>query len=323
MAMLSRTAEGLFWMSRYFERAENLARLLDAGRRMNTLPRSDGGAAQEWGSIIIAAGCSETYPRELFEADEASVAHHLIFDSANPSSIRACFEMARTNARAMRIAVTADVWDSANEAWSSMRARSPEAVTGSGLAPFLDWTRAQGQRFRGAVDDTLLRDAGYGFVQLGQHIERADATARLLDVKYHLLLPRGAEVGGALDNVQWVQILRAANSQRAYRHVYRQAVTPDLVADFLILNPLSPRSLLHSYSMLVRHLDQMAIGGGRRECQAQARRMLSHLMDASIAEIFKSGLHEFLTDFIQKNNGLAHAIAVDHGFGPQAPALAA
>jgi uncharacterized alpha-E superfamily protein len=321
MAMLSRTAEGLFWMSRYIERAENIARLLDAGRRMNTLPHAGDGAAQEWASIIIAAGCTDTYTRPLGQADEASVAHHLIFDAENPSSIRACFEMARSNARAMRIAITADVWDSANEAWSSMRARSPEAVTGGGLAPFLDWTKAQGQRFRGAVDDTLLRDSGYGFVRLGQYIERADATARLLDVKYHVLLPTGAEVGGPLDHVQWVQILRAANSQRAYRHVYRQPVSPDLVADFLILNPLSPRSLLHSYSTVVRHLDAMAVrGGGRRDCHAMARRMLSRLFDVDVNDIFAEGLHEFLTEFIKHNNSLAQAIAVDHGFGPQATA---
>jgi uncharacterized alpha-E superfamily protein len=223
----------------------------------------------------------------------------------------------------MRIAVTADVWDAANEGWTSMRGRSPDTVTRGGLAPFLDWTRAQGQRFRGAVDDTLLRDSGYGFVRLGQHIERADATARLLDVKYHVLLPQGAEVGGALDNVQWVQILRAANSQRAYRHVYRQAVSPDLVADFLILNPLSPRSLLHSYSMLVRQLDSMNYGSGRRNCHSMARRMLARLMDVSIGDVFAEGLHEFLTDFIHKNNGLALAIASDHGFGPQAAATAA
>jgi uncharacterized alpha-E superfamily protein len=321
MAMLSRTAEGLFWMSRYIERAENIARLLDAGRRMQTLPHAGEGTAQEWASIIIAAGCSDTYPRPLAQADEASVANHLIFDADNPSSIRSCIEMARTNARAMRIAITADVWDTANEAWSSMRARSPEAVTGGGLAPFLDWTKAQGQRFRGAVDDTLLRDSGYGFVRLGQHIERADATARLVDVKYHVLLPQGAEVGGPLDHVQWVQILRAANSTRAYRHVYRQAVSPDLVADFLILNPLSPRSLLHSYSTVVRHLDAMAgQAGGRRECHAMARRMLSRLLDVQINDIFAEGLHEFLTDFIDRNNALARAIATDHGFGPQAAA---
>lgn len=321
MAMLSRTAEGLFWMSRYIERAENVARLIDAGRRMDTLPRTDGESAQEWASVIIAAGCSETYPRPLAQADEASVAHHLIFDRDNPSSIRSCFEYARSNARAMRTAVTADVWDSVNEAWSSMRARSPAAVTGGGLSPFLDWTRAQGQRFRGAVDDTLLRDAGYGFVRLGQFVERADATARLLDVKYHVLLPDGAEIGGALDHVQWVQILRAANAQRAFRHVYRQGVRPDLVADFLILNPMAPRSLKHCYSMLVRHLDMMGVAGSH-PCRAQGRATLAQLMELKIEDVFEAGLHEFLTEFIEANNTLAVQIATDHGFGPEAVAAA-
>ncbi|MGG7567139.1 alpha-E domain-containing protein [Rhodovulum sp. DZ06] len=317
MPMLSRTAEGLFWMSRYVERAENVARLLDAGRRMNTLPSPGGEATHEWTSVVIAAGCSDTYPRPLNQADEASVAHHLIFDRDNPSSIRSCFEMARSNARAMRTAITADMWDAANEAWSSMRARSPAVVAGGGLAPFLDWTKAQAQRFRGAADDTMLRDAGHHFVRLGQYIERADATARMLDVKYHVLLPRGAEVGGALDHVQWVQILRAANSQRAFRHVYRQRARPDLVADFLILNRASPRSMAHSYKMLVRHLDGMGEDDGRtRASLEEAAATLTRLKAMKIEEVFEIGLHEFLTEFIEGNHRLAVAIADDHGFGP-------
>ena len=318
MAMLSRTAEGLFWMSRYVERAENVARLIDAGRRMNTLPSADGEQTQEWTSVIIAAGCSDTYPRPLNQADEASVAHHLIFDRENPSSIRSCFEMARGNARAMRTAITSDSWDAVNETWSSMRARSPAAVTGGGLAPFLDWTKAQAQRFRGAVDDTLLRDAGHHFVRIGQYVERADATARMLDVKYHVLLPEGAEVGGALDYVQWVQVLRAANSQRAFRHVYRQRAKPELIVDFLTLNPISPRSVVHCYEMLTRHLDKLDAGGAERPAAVQARATLARLQGMHAKAILGGGLHEFLTGIIEANHALAVQIAEDNGFGPSA-----
>src|SRR6056297_3554278 len=231
--MLSRVANGLFWMSRNIERAENVARLLDAGRRLNTLPASDATRTAEWSSIVIAAGCSETFPHPLEQANARTVAEHLIFDPDNRSSIRSCLHMARENARAVRQAVTADVWDATNQAWIEMRAKSSASIIGGGFAHFLDWTKMQGHRFRGAIDDTLLRDAGYSFIRLGQYVERYDATARLLDVKYHVLLPPEERVGGLIDEGQWLQILRAANSARAYRHVYRTAVRWDLVVHFL------------------------------------------------------------------------------------------
>lgn len=310
-------AEGLFWMSRYVERAENLARLLDAGRRMNVIPAAPEMRAAEWASIIVAAGCSETYQRPLEEADARSVAHHLIFDPDNPSSIRSCLFQARVNGRANRSALTSDVWDTLSDAWIVMKSRTPEGVLGAGFAPFLDWTKAQAHRFRGGIDDTLLRDAGYNFMRLGQYIERADATARLLDVKYHVLLPPNETVGGVYDEGQWMQLLRAAGSLRAYRHVYRAAVTPDRVVHYLVLNGMCPRSLRYCAAMTMRHLDELKNRTGQvHACHDQAERMIGRLQEMEINEIFAFGLHEFLTERIEENNRLAVEIAAGYGFHP-------
>lgn len=304
-------------MARYVERAENVARLLDAGRRMNAIPSSPESRAIEWGSIVIAAGCSQTFPRPLSEAHERSVAHHLIFDEANPSSIRSCFLQARTNARAVRTALTSDVWDAVNATWIAMRSETPERVTDGALAPFLDWTKGQAHQVRGAIDDTLLRDSGYNFVRLGQYIERADATARILDVKYHVLLPPDQQVGGVVDEGQWVQILRAAGALRAYRHVYRAAVTPDRVVHYLVLNGMCPRSLRYCTAMMVRHLEELRNRlGTRHPCDSRAHYVMALLQDLEVAEIFAHGLHEFLTERIEENNRLANEIAAGYGFGP-------
>ncbi len=318
--MLSRVAEALFWMSRYVERAENVARLLDAGRRMNILPTTPEARAAEWSSIVIAAGCSETFPQPLAEANARSVALHLIFDADNSSAIRSCFKQARENARAVRQAITADVWDATNQAWIDMRSKSSASLIGGEFAQLLDWTKTQGHRFRGAVDDTLLRDAGYSFIRLGQHIERVDATARLLDVKYHVLLPPDQQVGGLIDEGQWLQILRAANSSRAYRHVYRAPVRPDLVVHFLVLNLLSPRSMRTGAAMIVRHLDLLKSHTGfSAECHTRAYALLGRLEDLTVDDIFAHGLHEWLTELIQENNLLARSIADAYGFGDRMP----
>jgi uncharacterized alpha-E superfamily protein len=318
--MLSRVAESLFWMSRHVERAENVARLLDAGRRMNTLPTSAEARSAEWSSIVIAAGCSETFPNPLVEADARSVAQHLVFDEDNPSSIRSCLRQARENARAVRQAITADVWDATTQAWIEIRGRSSASIVGGGFAQFLDWTKTQAHRFRGAVDDTLLRDEGYSFIRIGQYIERLDATARLLDVKYHVLLPPDQKVGGVVDEVQWLQILRAANAARAFRHVYHAGVRYDRVVHFLVLNGLCPRSIRYCAAMIVRHLDELRNRVGHiDECHRHAYRMISWLQELETDEIFQHGLHEFLTARIAENNRLALEIADAYGFGAREP----
>lgn len=319
--MLSRTANGLFWMSRYIERMENVARLLDAGRRIDALPGTGPSKASEWASIVIASGCQDTYPGALEHADQASVCMHLIFDEKNPSSIKASMQTARDNARAMRAAITTEVWDALNQSWTEMKRLQPNAVLGRGLPEFLDWVKARGALARGALDATLLRDEGYGFIQLGKRIERADATARLLDVKYHVLLPQSAEIGGGLDYLQWMQVLRAANAAGAYRHVYGRSVDAAGVVDLLVCNTMSPRSLASSVSRIAYELE---IIGVHTEAQAavlaEARALGAQLIGISVEDIFEHGLHEWLTQFIVAINVLAVNLGSAYGFTGEMPA---
>lgn len=313
--MLSRTAQGLFWMSRYVERAENVARLLDAGRRIEGLPGSPDAKNTEWSSIVTASGAQETFPHVLSQAYVENVAQHLIFDRDNPSSVRSCLEAARENARAMRIAVTGEIWDVLNQAWSEMRMLTPESIRGAALVTFLEWVKSRSFLFRGAVDATLLRNEGYHFIELGKNIERADATARLLDVKYNVLLADPEEVGRALDIMQWHQILRAANAQRAYRAIYHHSVTARGVVDMLLLNAHSPRSLQRSFSEAVIALEAIgAVLPEQSRLLMRAQRLRDDLRELSVEDIMTSGLHEWLTETIVETNQLAISTAEAYGF---------
>ncbi|MBN2905364.1 MAG: alpha-E domain-containing protein [Rhodobacteraceae bacterium] len=314
--MLSRTANGLFWMSRSVERMENVARLLDAGRRMESLPQPDGAKATEWGSIVIASGCRTTFPAPLDTASRANVPLHLAFDDTNPSAIRSCARAARENARAMRTALTSELWDAVNLTWTDIRHRDPhETLQGRAFTDFLDWVKSRGALIRGQIDATLLRDEGYAFIELGKWIERADATARLLDVKYHVLLPHSSDVGGGLDYLQWLQLLRAANSATAYRHLYRRNIDPEGVIDLLVRNPRSPRSLATGTQGICGALG--AIGAhtaAQRATHTHAQTLRDQTAGTRVADIINQGLHEWLTDFIGALNTLAIEIGDAYGF---------
>jgi uncharacterized alpha-E superfamily protein len=316
--MLSRTANGLYWMSRYVERAENIARLIDAGRRMDALPDAGVDGNSEWASIVIASGCSTTFPHDLSEATRENVVHHLIFDHENPSSVYSSFAAARENARAMRIAVTTEVWDAINETWATMRALTPSAADRGQLSGLLDWIKQRGFQIRGAAEASMLRGPGYSFVQIGKYVERSDATARLVDVKYNVLLPEDQSVGGGLDYMQWQQILRAANSLRAFRWVYREAVTARTLVDFLILNKVSPRSVAHCYCEIVEMLEDLdSRTPDQLRVLNRARRMRDDILETTVDDVLARGLHEWLTETIVDTNMFAGELAASFGFlGP-------
>ncbi|MGB0499416.1 MAG: alpha-E domain-containing protein, partial [Rubricella sp.] len=206
-------------------------------------------------------------------------------------------------------------WDSINEAWAEMRVMTPDILAGGGFASFVDWVKKRCSEFRGAVDSSLLRDDGFAFIELGKWIERADATARLLDVKYHVLLPSAEDVGGGLDYMQWQQILRAANSLRAYRYVYRKPVTAEGVVDFLVLNEKTPRSLKRCYAEIVEAIED--IGAplvSQKRVYIRARRSLDELNEETAAGVLSYGLHEWLTETIVETNTLAGDIGTAYGF---------
>jgi uncharacterized alpha-E superfamily protein len=301
--MLSRTADSLFWLARYMERAENVARIMMVGHRMASMARSLENPGNEWRSTLIAAGCEDGFFAKYPEADAAAVSDYLVRDPDNPSSIFSCLETARRNARAVRTALTVDMWDALNETWLKTRSPDPAAYAPERVMALLEWVKERSLLFNGAYANTMLRNDAYYFTRLGTFIERADNTARILDVKYHVLLPRHEGVGGALDYYHWQAILRSVSALRSYHWVYHDRLKPWLVAELLILRPEMPRSLLSCSEQIVRHLELLpeAHGGLRGECHRIAGEMHARLRYGRVQDIFQSGLHEFLTDFIDRS----------------------
>jgi uncharacterized alpha-E superfamily protein len=315
--MLGRTAASLLWMSRYMERAENLARLLEVGYRIALTPGA-GGHRNEWRSTLVAAAGLDSYLARYGdedEVDERRVIEHLLFDLDNPSSVRSCLEAARNNGRGVRTALTRDMWEALNSTWVDFVALRPADIHGDRLPAVFDSVRQRAMLFRGAMLGTLLRRDGYHFCQLGAFLERADQTARILDVKYYILLPRSEVVGGDIDTYQWETILRSVSANRSYGHVYRDGITPWNVAEFLILRPEMPRSLRFTYRWILESLTGLAHYYGTAAPSLAAARATHDLLEqGDLARIFRDGLHEFLIDFLARNNALAQSIAHDCNF---------
>jgi uncharacterized alpha-E superfamily protein len=313
--VLGRVAQNLFWLSRYVERAENMARLLEVGYRMSLTSRREGGASEHLVSMMQAAEVDEQFAFKHKVADIASVSQFMLFDETNLSSVRSCLLAARTNARSVRTALTTDMWESLNSAWLEFSSIDPRDVSGSRLIELLGWVKTVSYRYRGALLSTFLRDEGYAFSQIGNFVERADNTARILDMKYYVLLPRPDLVGSDVDIQQWTLILRAASAHRSYRHVYHDRYKASNIADYLILRPEMPRSLLFSVGWINRTLDMLTeIHGGESDGHAAAADVTDMLEGNSMERIFSYGLHDFLTEFIEKNNRITEAIAKSYNF---------
>ena len=307
--MLSRTADNMYWLARYVERAEYLARILEATQRLAAVPTSEGATTNEWESAVATAGCAAPFFSAHKEANEQTVTDFLAFSPDNPSSIRSCFEVARSNARSVRTALTMEMWDAINGTWLELQKLGSGPASREQFAGFLRWVQESSLRFDGSAYRTMLRNDSYWFSRLGVFMERADNTARILDVKYHLLLPPQEHVGGPLDYFQWAAILRSVSALTAYHWVYRESLKPWLIADLLMLNDQMPRSLASCYAHLVEHLDNIARAYGRQgPAQRHARAIRTRLENSRMEEIFKSGLHEFIGGFISDNNRLGALI---------------
>src|SRR6187399_1572410 len=308
--MLSRTAENLYWLARYVERAEYIARTIDATLRVTALPAAYIGKTNEWESALLTAGVSASFYEAYQEANEQNVVEYLAFSPSNPSSIKNCIEAARLNSRSVRTALTSEMWDTINGSWIELQEVWSKG-TGSReeLAKFLRFVQETSLRFDGSAYRTMLRNDAYWFSRLGLHLERADNTARILDVKYHVLLPEEEHVGGPLDYYQWTSILRSVSALTAYHWVYRETLKPWLIADLLILNDQMPRSLASCYAHLVEHMDNIARAYGRQgPAQRHARGIRTRMVNSRMDEIFKTGLHEFIGAFIADNNKLGKLI---------------
>lgn len=291
------------------ERAENVARILSAGHRMASLSTETGGVSNEWQSTLVAAGCEPAYRAIHGEIVPEAAIDFLVRDERNPSSIASCLETARQNARQVRTALTADMWETLNETWMELSGFELAKPTPDALQAFLEWVKQRSLLFNGAYSNTMLRNDAFWFVEIGTFLERADNSARILDVKYHVLLPQGEGVGGAVDHCQWESILRAFSAVRAYHWVYNERITPWHIAELLILRPEMPRSLLHCMAEVAQALESLAGQYGRRcECHRLAGELHARLRFGRIDAIFQQGLHEFLTDFVDDSALLSRAI---------------
>ncbi|HPG89779.1 MAG TPA: alpha-E domain-containing protein, partial [Hyphomicrobium sp.] len=235
--------------------------------------------------------------------------------TTNPSSIATCLASARQNGRAQRTALTRDMWESLNSAWLEFSAIKPGSVTSNSLPDLLDWIRSRSALYRGSLMNTILRNDTYSFSQLGTFIERADSTSRILDVKYYHLLPSTEMVGSGTDNFQWTSILRSVSAHRSYRWVFKDSYKPWKIADYLILNRQMPRSLRSCYDELNIALNDLGqLYGRHHPCHGTAAATRDLLIDGDIKGIFQTGLHEFVQDFIGRNNKLGTEISQAYHF---------
>ncbi len=306
--MLSRTASNLYWMTRYMERAETTARFLEVGARISLLP-STSGYRSEWDSLLRASGTGDGFAKKYGDPVQRNIESYLFFDRDNPSSVANCITQARENGRIVRTALTSQVWDALNTAFQEMRELERTPRSQLELGRLTEWTMRHTAMLRGAIDATQLRRDSWDFMNIGYNLERADNTARLLDVKYYVLLPRVEYVGSGLDNYQWTTLLRAMSSHRAFHWAYGGEVTAKKIAHFLILNPQCPRSLINCVECLVLHMDRLSRAYQRRNgAQTAARNMLAGMAEQGVDEIFEEGLHEFLSRFIVEVAGLAGVV---------------
>lgn len=309
--MLSSTADKLFWMARYTERAENLARMLDVNYRMSLFPQGPQGLTQGWNALLAISDLLGEFNKRYAETTPENAVAFFVFDYTNPSSLISCWRAVRENARAVRGAITAETWETVNSTWLELRnMQANVAAGGAEISNFFEWVKYRSHLVRGVLRSTMLRDEAHHFIWLGTYLERADNTARILDVKYHTLLPRGEGAGGAADYYQWSALLNSVAALEIYRKVYRDLITPRRVAELLILRDDMPRSLNHCVRQTYFHL-QAVRNHHSAETERRAGELDASLRFGRIEDIFEVGLHEYLMRFLERVNEIGERVAQD------------
>ncbi len=308
--MLSRTADHLYWMARYMERAENIARILDVNHRMSLMPQSQAQAEQAWGATLRIMGLEKAFGQDHAEVSADAVLDFMVFGKNNPASIRNCLHAVRENAHAVRGTLTSELWETANSTWIKMSAYTLEQIHDAGVSDFFEWVKFRSHLSRGVTIGTMLQDEALRFIRIGTFLERADNTLRILDVKYQLLLPAGEVEGGAADYHQWSALLRSVSAFEVYRRVYRDVITPSRVAELMLLRADMPRSLarcmkeVHANLRLVSN-DQSA------ETERRAGLMEAMLRFGRIDAIVREGLHNYVVQALAQIQDLGNRIADD------------
>ena len=309
--MLCRTANELYWMARHIERAENTARLLDVTYRMSLLPYEavEPGLAwaEPWAVPLITSGLATAFYQRFPQLSAENVLRFMVLDAANVSSIYCCMRAARESARSVRGAITSEMYEDLNSSWLEMRRQDYDGIQSKGVSEFLDWVKMRSHLFRGVTFGTMLRDEAYHFIRLGTHLERADNTARILDVKYHTLLPSATDVGGAVDYYQWGALLRSLSGFESYRKIYSDVITPRRVAELLVLREDMPRSL-HACLNLIHETLEVLCDESSREIERAAGELHARLHYGKTDDIIKLGLHEYLMEFLDRISALGDEI---------------
>ena len=312
--MLSRTADHLFWMSRYMERAENTARMLDVNYQTALLPQSDAVAELGWRGLLAISELTGDYVKRYGEIRPARLMEFMVADEENPSSIVSCLRAARENARAVRGTLTTEVWETTNQTWLEFNKLLASGELKRDPANVFEWVKFRSHLSRGVVVGTMLQDEAFHFVRIGSFLERADNTARMLDVKFHDV---DSDFYGQADDrdneyefYHWSAILRSVSGFEVYRKVYRNVIQPEKVAELLILRADMPRSLAHCMNRMSSNLRSVA-NANSGETLRRAGRLESDLRFGRIDEILATGLHAFLTQFLANVGDLGVGISRD------------
>jgi uncharacterized alpha-E superfamily protein len=306
--MLSRTAENLYWMGRYMERAENMARILDVSHRAALQRPGPAASEGDWEAVLDILGHGPKFAAKYPTLSPAAVTAFFTLDADCPSSIYSSVLAARENARALRAAISNEMWEVLNTTWLGLRGMNPADIERRGLREFCDWIKERSHLFRGVSHGTTLHDDAFHFLRLGTFLERADNTARLLDSKYEQL--RKADVGPAATYYEWGAVLRAVSAFRSYHQTYHDVITPGRVAELLALRREMPRSLRFCADQVNAHLDHLAKG---RDLEAQrlAGELHARLRFARINRVLDQGLHEFLIEVIDRLAALGQQVSKD------------
>ena len=310
--MLSRTADHLFWMSRYTERAENTARMLDVNYQTALLPQSQAVALVGLQGLLSISELLPAYQKLHGEIDATKVMDFMVKDESNPSSILSCLGAARENARAVRGTLTTEVWETQNQTWLEVKRMIKTGEFEKDPAQFFEWVKFRSHLSRGVTVGTMLMDEALYFMRLGTFLERADNTARLVDVKFHAVqsdfFGTANEKDQEYDFYHWSAILRSVSGFEVYRKVYRDVIKPELVAELLVLRPDMPRSLHASLNEVVSNLKLVA-NDPSGETHRRAGKLCAELKYGRIDEILATGLHAYLTQFLDRVNDLGAHIS--------------
>ena len=305
--MLSRTADHLFWMSRYTERAENTARMLDVNYQTSLLPQSDAVAQMGWQGLLSISELTGAYGKQYDSVNARDVMDFMVKDESNPSSIVSCLGAARENARAVRGALTTEVWETQNQTWLEVKRMIKSSEFDADPSQFFEWVKFRSHLSRGVTVGTMLMDESLHFMRLGTFLERADNTARLVDVKFHGGATDFMDASTAKDQegdfYHWSAVLRSVSAFEIYRKVYRDVIRPERVAELLILKADMPRSLHASLVEVLNNLERVT-SDPNSETLRRAGKLRAQLQYGRIDEILATGLHAFLTQFLDRVNDL-------------------